>query len=263
MTDRPILFNGAMVRTILDGNKTQTRRVLKPQPPEPPAAQTAPNGTAKHPAPYLDAYCGELRTERNPRGMSRNWHWWQVDDRPGVCVTRAPCAPGDRLWVRETCHAEELPDGLDGVRFSADNLFVPIQNTVEESDKWGALYHYRHAPEGRIGHTVPSIHMPRWASRLTLTVTDVRVEKVQDISEADARAEGIEAYAGIDPECSGYRWYGNDAKASHWLPPVNSFRTLWDSINGKGGFSWDANPWVVAITFESHHGNIDRTGDTA
>jgi hypothetical protein len=123
--------------------------------------------------------------------------------------------PGDRLWVRETVN---VLAGVEAV-YAADNAKVRGEGVMSWRDG-----------------TVPSIHMPRWASRLTLTITDVRVERLQDISEEDALAEG----------CSGMGGTNYDECES----PSEEFRHLWDSINAKRGHAWATNPWVWAITFE-------------
>ncbi|MBN9272841.1 MAG: hypothetical protein J0J15_21885, partial [Mesorhizobium sp.] len=100
----------------------------------------------------------------------------------------------------------------------------------------------------------PSIHLPRWASRLTLTVTDVRVQRLQDISEEDAQAEGCIKLkvTGRAAEFTGSQYLG-----LHWPSCRAWYRDLWDSLNVARGFGWDANPWVVAVTFAVAHRNID------
>ncbi len=207
--ERPILFSAPMVRAILAGTKTQTRRLVKPQ----------------------------------PTAMQQGWMWVCKKLLAGYCHTDADAMvrlmlphcpygePGDRLWVRETWSPDPPIDSswastewngcgrrIDGVperfqhprfcNYSADWLHGPIV--------WR-----------------PSIHMPRWASRITLEVTGVRVERLQDISEADAMAEGAPWGACGSPQ-EGSRKAG--------------FAKLWDSINGPN--SWDANPWVWAINFK-------------
>ena len=102
MRERPIIFNTPMVRAILAGTKMQTRRPVKAMPTEP-GAECHPRHKQKHPAPYFDAYCGQRKTDANPRGMNDEWCWWQVDDRQCLPVVRCPYGlPGDRLWVRES-----------------------------------------------------------------------------------------------------------------------------------------------------------------
>ena len=180
--DHPILFNGQMVTRILAGQKTETRRVMRPQ----------------------------------PRGMTGSWrgHELSVSGRDHRCPYGAV---GDLLWVRETWRPEELPSGLDGIRYAADDAFVPIRNTREAADAWVEVN------TKRAGWR-PSIHMPRWASRITLGVDGVRVERLHAIDQAGAVAEGF--------------------------TDVSCLRTVWDGINGKrAGASWDANPWVWVVEF--------------
>ncbi len=207
MKERPILFSAPMIRAILDGRKSQTRRAMKPQP------------DAVHDGePYW--FIGGYRTRMDANN-------------PLVCPYGFP---GSRLWVRETCRAEELPSGLDGVRYLADDCFIPIENTEAASDAWLSLAAYGQ----RIGghhkcRNVPSIHMPRWASRITLEITGIRVEQLQDISEADAMAEGI------DPKFPQDEQWANAARMR--------FADIWESINGQG--SWDTNPLVWVVEFRS------------
>lgn len=200
-----------MVRAILDGRKTQTRRAVKPQP----------VGNA------------------------------DVQFRLSAAVTAAPdgkqvrCPygqPGDRLWVRETCRAEELTNGLDGVRYLADGAFREIDNTQAASEAWCAMNAYR----GERSATIPSIHMPRWASRILLEITAVRVERLQDISDRgptnDCCAEGV-YHCGM--ECPTYeQWHGAEFRSAEKF----MYRQLWEQINGPG--SWDANPWVWVVEFK-------------
>ena len=198
MTDRPILFSAPMIRALLDGRKTQTRRVLKPQP--------------TSIGDKIDAVL-EYRVR-------------------------------DRLWVREQCATWiEGPETVTyPVIYAADDPEWDAIKTEARRDK----------PEWKVR---TSIYMPRWASRLTLTVTNVRVQRLQDISEADAVAEGIEPFSGIDPMCNGYRDYYKNSAPGFWLHPRASFSSLWNSINGPD--AWEANPWVAAITFTVQQGNID------
>ena len=132
-------------------------------------------------------------------------------------------------------------DGRDGIRYTADDTWIPIANTMEAGHAWSDLFYYRGRGKGSIGNMVPPIHMPRWASRITLTVTDVRVQRLQEISEADAIAEGIDATA-----------------TKHFGNPVKAYAALWNSLHGaENEHSWEANPWIVAVTFDVREGNID------
>lgn len=199
MTDKPIIFSAPMIRALLGGRKSQTRRVLKPQP-------FPVGGPFYRPHPVTDP---------------RQWH--SVSARGFIVnIQTLPYAPGDRLWVREACHI----DG-DQTTYRAD---MPAGC---DTRGWGWK---------------TSIFMPRWASRLTLTVTDVRVQRVREISEADAAAEGAD-----------YRTERGKAEIPG-LTAKAQFEVIWDDINGERGFGWDANPWVVALTFDVHRCNIDDMG---
>lgn len=230
MTDRPIIFSAPMVKALLDGRKTQTRRVLKPQPPAQPEPNCHPSHKPRHEAPYLDAYCGEPRTPQNPRGMSRDWHWWQVDDRPGPVACHVPYAPGDRLWVREVC-----------ATWGGNTKDAAYRATMGD-DNWSDLLH--DVRRGAPWQLRSPIHMPRWASRITLTVTEVRVQRLQQISAEDVAAEGACELAFLPPT-------DEDTREAR-----DVFRTLWHSLHGPE--AWAANPWVCAITFTVRQGNIDH-----
>ena len=197
MTDRPIIFSAPMVRALLSGSKTQTRRIIKPQPDEDGLAREIAGG------------------------------WFDTSGR------KYPLAePGDRLYVREN-FCLSLPCGTPVYHATLGQKLL-----AECSDiKWK-----------------PSIHMPRTLSRLTLEVTGVKVERLQDISEEDAKAEGVEA---------------GDYDDNEWLrshPYGAEFWNLWDSLNAKrdgGIYAWAANPWVVAPQFAVHHANIDSMKEAA
>ena len=154
-----------------------------------------------------------------------------------------PCpygAVGDQLWVRETWRTEELEGGLDGVRFRADNVFREIENTKEAAAAW--------MDANKTKAWRPSIFMPRWASRITLEIVDVRVERVQDISEVDAMREGVARFEG---PIKGVFLFQDYSKAG-WDVPVHtareSFRTLICSINGEE--IWTRNEWVWVVGFK-------------
>lgn len=230
MTDRPILFSAPMVRALLDGRKTQTRRVIKPQPPE---------GVVRH--CWFDA---PLYGFTRDTDVTNDWH-----------VARLLAYKGDRLWVKEKYRIRSWDedgdiwityeaDGANSRRLTADDdgfferLCAKVEKAGAETDDTG---NYINIPARVLSK--PSIFMPRWASRLTLIVTDVRVERLQDISEADAIAEGcIPDNESLNP--------------NHIGPATSIYAHLWDEINGPG--AWDANPWVAAYTFTVHRGNIDR-----
>lgn len=215
MTERPILFSGPMVRALLAGTKTQTRRV---------ASLDVINDD-----PERYDFLGMVSGPDVP-------HYAFRDKKTGAqtLVRFRSGQPGDKLWVREAWRA---PSEFDRVKpsdlkpSSAALLGTPIiyEATRHESVQFGKLR--------------PSMFMPRWACRLTLEVTGVRVERLQDISEADAKAEGVT----MPPQRAPYR----DACGELVLPLQRTARDaygdLWEQINGPG--SWDANPWVGVVEF--------------
>ena len=239
MAERPILFSGPMVKAILDGQKTQTRRVVKPQPADVSRYQTdAEPGT-------VIWHGGKLCRLEESKGRNKR-------DAGFLNARELTCPygrPGDRLWVREAfslvpCSAgcEKYPDGFDPRVAS-----VHQPNAPHEGVRYKATWDRCHSAPWR-----PSIHMPRWASRITLEVTGVRVERLQAISESDARAEGVDwvapdPYGEVwddereDPSQVGY----SSAGASF---ARDNFRRLWGKINGKS-HSWESNPWVWVVEF--------------
>lgn len=218
MKERPILFSAPMVRAILAGTKTQTRRVVKPQPT--PATRFNTNAPYE-PGDWIWPYRGSTAQRvtnlpGGPEGWSRHCPYGQ---------------PGDRLWVREAF--APCPVGRTrAVVYRADG-----DATVSGGMLWR-----------------PSIHMPRWASRILLKVTDVRVQRLLDITEGDAVAEGIPANAGDRPIRAMQEALRHiDAPielAPSALTPLECFEGLWDSINAKRGFGWSTNPWVWAVSFQ-------------
>jgi hypothetical protein len=228
MISRPILFSGPMVRALIAGTKTQTRRIVKPQPR--PFVQHTPD---RHPtlrtSPYIDAYCGEKKTTVNPRGMGSYWHWWSADHRPDPKpVARCPYGqPGDQLWVRER-GVIDRSEGRFFAYHASPGVFKEATTGCVDERCSGQVQEQL----GPGWKAVPSIHMPRWASRITLGITGVRVERLQEISDSDAYGEGV------DP-CVHNGFHTDQGTCS--------YRKLWEQINGPG--SWDANPWVWVIEF--------------
>ena len=219
MTDRPIIFSAPMVRALLDGRKTQTRRALKPQP-----EYIESSGRWKWSLPP--------KTRRNVTGgsvVTGSREFWEYAPNGSF-----PYAVGDLHRAREHCATWGGHEAI----YRADDA---VEYGLAVSDgKFGAKWKAR-----------PSIHMPRWASRLTLTVTDVRVQRLQDISEADAIAEGV-----IHDSFGG--WRGHEGTIGY-PTAIWAYHHLWNSLHGPG--AWDANPWVVALTFTVQRGNIDKIGD--
>jgi hypothetical protein len=242
---RPILFSGPMVRALLDGRKTQTRRLIKADVGPPPDMLNMEHA-ARHIAPYLDAYCGGPRTELNPRGMTSKWCWWTRDDRPCLPLFDVRYKPGDLLWVRETWGLDCFDDGQSRSWkrpvYRADDGDAPMDN-------------------GKPTPWKPSIFMPRGRSRLTLEITDVRVQRLHEISETDAVAEGVSK---IRDNCYAIKGFDYDLSGLGHNSPIIPFAKLWDHINGPGNqingewvSAWEQNPWTVALTFNVHKQNID------
>ena len=278
MTDRPIIFSGPMVQALLAGRKTQTRRIIR--------------------FPQWAAGCFTDPLKIEVETGDDAGHDPEVICEATGCLSRLtlPYAVGDRLWVREACRAEELSrpqtsraatrierqslgrttmivcddlDGADGVRYLADDTWIKINNTATAADAWSKLYHYA-APTQFVasepcGKPAPSIHMPRWASRLTLVVTDVRVQRLQDIGEDDAKDEGLcclskdggRVYKWGIPDKDGFP--GKDDDGWPWqmwcVGHRPAFAGLWNSFHGPD--AWAANPWVAAISFDVIRANID------
>lgn len=227
MKERPIIFNGEMVRAILDGRKTQTRRVIKPQPPSVTENGTRFTGYQYTTLPVSQGY-DLIAYMDNPRYI-------------GGCPYGQP---GDRLWVREA-HAR-IP-GEDNYTAAVHYLADGRMPSVEDRHDAGLL------------KVFPSIYMPRWASRILLEITNVRVERVQDVSEEDAKSEGVETKPYGDHPFICTRDYSQKKRSNGGFPGFcadtgnqyrSSFRSLWNSINTKRGYEWDDNPWVWVIEFK-------------
>jgi hypothetical protein len=195
MNERPIIFSAPMVRAILEGRKSQTRRIIKPQ-------------------PFYDGYFkGTVSLDRIWEDGGARFSATAVGGgATRECIVHTRYTVGDILWVRETWGwasrivAPPSPNNPEYLRYAAD--------CAQSGKTWG----WR-----------PSIHMPRWASRITLEVKAVRVQRLQDISEEEAEAEGCD-------------FFGDQT-----LAYKGKFADLWDSIHGPG--AWDENPWVTAISF--------------
>jgi hypothetical protein len=159
-----------------------------------------------------------------------------------------PYAVGDRLYVREHWKTDCRYDGEAPRELSTTAPILTLADSTVHTRAFAKEW----------GKHRQGMHMPRWASRLWLAVTDVRVQRVQDCSEVDAVAEGIEA-RGV-----GALWGWIDYQEEnphitrHYADPRESYRSLWDSLHTAEGTTWDANPWVVAVTFDVHRGNIDQ-----
>ncbi|EDW9823526.1 hypothetical protein GTR05_002646 [Salmonella enterica] len=209
MNERGIIFNGEMVRAILEGRKTQTRRPIK--------------------------WKQTRFTEIGEREDGSNWPW--SEDTEKVCDCWHPCpfgAVGDRIWVRETFGWQIRRDPLGGT-----GEFRVYRATTPDAVRYQTA-----SGEAAPMKWVPSIHMPRRASRITLEITDVRVERVQDISQRDAIAEGG------PPDHPSFSKISREMGFSDW--PRSWFAQTWWGIYGRE--AWNTNPWVWVIEFKRVEG---------
>lgn len=241
--DRPILFSAHMVRALLAGTKTQTRRVVK-------LPHMNPLGQWE-PVPWGGPNGGRTAHGKTVPAQTLIWH-----SRTGEILGCPYGQPGDsRLWVREAWRTADTLDKLSPAGIADASLaagystpWAPLQFEADgkRNGAWPGFGPGNGVAVGA-GKLRPGIHMPRWASRITLEVTEVRVQRLQDISEADARAEG----------CDPLIWDGVEGTAADLIDwPLketgpgyrNAYALLWEAINGDG--SWAANPWVWVISFK-------------
>ena len=234
--ERGIIFNGEMVRAILSGSKTQMRRVIKS-----PATTLQNNGTncivyREAGDPWYKDYVFSMR------GHSGVWNDYTLPQFLALCPFGQV---GDRLWVRETFRVHSRATDVATIAYKASErqswtqqvARVPIELCTKQV-----------SPEA----WTPSIHMPRWASRITLEITDIRVERLNDISEADAINEGLikEAYDWRSSEFPmanvAYRTYLESER--RYSSPKQCYQSLWESIYGQD--SWQSNPFVWVVEFK-------------
>lgn len=208
---KPITFNAEMVRALLDGRKTQTRRPFKIQPP---------------------IKWDKCEAVRNDNGFILTWDFYNSKDRYDhgyVNKKQTIGKVGDRLWVKE---ALKFHDGRDGWCYRVDRHEVSLNRDDPNVPEMRAWAHHKQSDHCQ------AQHMPQWASRITLEITGVRVERVQEISLEDAEAEGIK-----NKYLCGHLMSGNPYSA-------HPFSKIWDPIYKEKGLGWDANPWVWVIEFE-------------
>lgn len=252
--ERPILFSGAMVRAILEGRKTMTRRVVKPQP-----------HAGVDAVKWQDVIITGCNTpDQSGFAMMRGG----VIDSEAI---RCPYGmPGDRLWVRETFRVESVGTHVP-VKIPYEDVGIVY---AADGEKRNIHREYPSVLSSTCHNNKPSIFMPRWASRITLEITGVRVERLQEITEADAIAEGVEPRTrekGYTIVCRGGGTFEVSSLYERGVPAVGDaspfgevthvepipervlistsgvFRLLWMKINGRS--SWDANPWVWVVEF--------------
>ncbi|MEQ4693420.1 hypothetical protein [Providencia manganoxydans] len=218
MKERGIIFNSEMVRAILDGRKTQTRRIMKPQP------KPNENGGFSWPSNICQSMINIKEMMQNNEGA------WA-----GIAGIACPHGGvGDRLWVRETWMPDPPRDGTwSDIEFYGckDSKLSMIPERFRKPEH--CIHRASWKGSELVGWT-PSIHMPRWASRITLEITDVRVERLQAASDKDFKAEGYPLDRGLT---------GGSTDAFCW------FRHLWDSVS-KPDCNFESNPWVWVIEFK-------------
>lgn len=246
MSIKPILFSGSMVRALMDGHKTQTRRVL--------------DAECDHPVAVVSRLYDD--TPSQPRAIVAR------DENDQFYKWPRTYAEGDLLWVRESWSTHWANDDLKPSLIDPDiwSIKYNADGTVRPAKRDGSL-----ATDNQFLKNRPSIFMPKWASRLTLRVTDVRIQRLQEISEDDALSEGvIESWEIVDivgtphgpREIDGYRYRVPEMHDDEGFECAgDAFADLWDRLNAKRGFGWDSNPWVAAYTFEVIHKNVNAVGE--
>jgi hypothetical protein len=237
--ERPILFKCEMVQAILDGRKTQTRRIVKREHQEL-LDMMAEDIEGSEPNSENLGLKYQSYIDDNGKELGPEWciHCVECPEEGVIAIGKGHGKPGDRLWVREA-HAI--------VPRTAYTQSIGVQQTLRPDDDHDAAIYKQGWERSRGGiRWRPSIHMPRWASRITLEISAVRIERLQDLSDQDAEAEGVNgqkqaAEAGLD-------WYDK---------PRRAFQFLWQSIHGPE--SWETNPWVWVVEFK--HITADGSAD--
>lgn len=222
MTERGMIFNGEMVRAILDGRKTQTRRIMNVQPDTP--------------------EFGVRRIIESSIAKEIGMYFWSQEDARGIKARSKQFScpygtAGDHIWVRETW--AEAGAGAPELKLYRANYPDHVPS------------HYESVPPASDIRWTPSIHMPRNASRILLEITGVRVEKLKSISEGEAQSEGVAQLR------QGFWKHYQPGWTQHQLSARGAFATLWDSIYGFG--EWDRNPWVWVIEFKRIEGDGHAT----
>lgn len=224
--ERPILFSAQMVNAVLDGTKTMTRRVVKLK--------------LNDDGHFLHAGNHDLAHKQIIEVREQNGRWFGLSGYTTLASAVCPYGKiGDRLWVRESWRTNSIYDN-DKPSLIPDSAPIEYLANTISGDMAGKIR--------------PSIFMPRWASRIDLEITGIRVERLQDISDENAKAEGIAPTPGRDIVD---RWLvknpkGSLSEYSSTQYPVDAYKSLWQSINGP--CSWDANPWVWVIEFKHING---------
>jgi hypothetical protein len=257
--DIPILFSGPMVRALLEGRKSQTRRIIK-LPTKGQYVRPDMGGWAATTVGGGSSFTIERDGSRKPvPEMVAIWN-----QTTGTCIA-ARYQAGGRLWVRETWQTGMGTDGPQ-ITFAATPDYFDIDAWDGADEGAGPSFNYARCPgatwhtnlsdllDGSEGKWRSPIHMPRWASRLTLAIASVKIERLQAISDADCLAEGVAAFE----SSGGNRMFGVPevgCYAHPGLTPRETFWNLWCALHGPS--AWAENPFVVAITFRVINANVD------
>ncbi len=228
MKEHPIIFSADMVKAILEDRKTQTRRVIKPQPPE-------------DAAKVFYWWHGSMPKEQC--ASSGCYYWYPR----GLASIDCPYGePGDRLWVKETFQIVMPWGSVDDEWIGDDIMEVdgPLGSVKPEQIGywWNIVYK---AQDDICSWWRPSIFMPRWASRITLEIVNIRVQRIQEINGDECMLEGIQV-----------KW----SDPNNNMQEKMAFKALWDSINSKRGYGWDVNPWAWVIEFKRVESTVCSLG---
>lgn len=221
MKEIPLLFSAPMVQAILEGRKTQTRRIAAVPVGDHHGIDIMDWGLSKHPHQKDGKWLYSVQSD--------------VDDHDTFELKPKYGQPGDLIWVRETWFPAAINSNRVLVGYHEKDPYITIEITTDRVE-----YYWKQLHKGRM---IPSIHMPKEAARIWLQVTNIRVERLQYITEEDAKAEGVEK---IGDGAFPWKHYGSNT--ARCADAKTSFQSLWQGINGPE--SWQANPWVWCVSFK-------------
>ena len=255
MKSHPLLFKSEMINAMLDGRKTQTRRIFK-MPKGIELENLVHDSSQRYSGRFDDPFSWGNRTADDGAPMS--------------LIDFVPYREGDLIWPREDWRIGAWRcDGFFAIDYAADNFADPNWKRCpdpewanEQLNKLEALCEKHETREWQLGQCPfpwrRSMHMPRWANRLTLKITEVRVERLQAISEHDAIAEGCRPFFDEKNTVQAPTPNGRHIEMQPLRGPIDDFTNLWNSINEARGFGWDSNPWVIVLSYDVHRQNVDH-----
>ncbi len=265
MSDHPLIFSAPMIRAQIKDRKTMTRRLFTPATCTVLGRRVSAKSAIWRGLDFSRAVPRRQSTlamavhgEDAPEDVHLNVPFIHPDDESKeelIYRVRPIWEVGDRIWVRESLRADKMENILTGERTTNAEVIYYAADDSEALDSKGFNLAWIWARKA-----LPSIHMPRWLSRLTLIIEGVKIERLQDISEEDAIAEGC-----VTGKITGHAW--NTATemrlgiGAEWACARDWYADLWDSLHGPD--AWEANPWVAAIRFKVIKANIDAIKDTA